>query len=182
MNEGVQLYAVDVKEASVFAALRKFLLELAPGVEVIRANVNRVPMPKGAFTLLTILRKERISTLHRTYTDTETEGTQNNRQPYQYVMQIDFFGSDAGDRAAVFTALWHDFTAFDNMPGNIKPLYCNDPVMMPITDAEREYQERWMVEARIEVNPVIRVPMEFFKTWDLELIPVPLSEEGGQNG
>lgn len=182
MNKGVKLYTLDVTDAATYAALRAYLLGLAPGVPVVRANANRVPMPSGAFTLLTLLTKERLSTTWRTYTDTETEGTQNDVQPFSYVFQVDFFGEGGGGRAAAFCTLWHDFHAFDNMPEGVKPLWCSDPRMMPITDAEREYVERWTVEARVEVNPTVRVPMEFFKTWDLRLWPVPLKGENETNG
>ena len=62
---------VSLTEVGVLSALRGFLLDiLAPGVEVIRAENNRVPEPKGSdFCVLTPTARMRLATNTVSYSD-----------------------------------------------------------------------------------------------------------------
>lgn len=54
---------VSIPETALLTALRSFLLSVLPtGVEVIRAQVNRVSSPKGPFVTMTPLTRRRLST------------------------------------------------------------------------------------------------------------------------
>jgi hypothetical protein len=64
-------------QAQIQTALRSFLLSILPtGVDIIAAQVNRVPEPQNAdFVLMTTLRRERIETNIDTYADCEFVGS-----------------------------------------------------------------------------------------------------------
>ena len=51
-----------------------------------------------------------------------------------------------------------------------------DPQQIPLISGEKQFVERWKTEAKIQINPVVSVPMDFFSEPSLTLIPVPLKE------
>ncbi len=54
---------LNYTEADAVASLRGLILTITPGIEVIRAQANRVPEPKGAdFVLMTVIMRTRLST------------------------------------------------------------------------------------------------------------------------
>lgn len=54
---------LSLTEAQAFIALRAFLLGVAPGIEVIRAEANRVPEPRGSdYVVMTQNGQERLGT------------------------------------------------------------------------------------------------------------------------
>lgn len=64
-------------QSGVLSALRSFLLQVLPvGVEVLTAQQNRIPEPKGTdFVIMTLIRQERIETNVDTYTDAVFTGS-----------------------------------------------------------------------------------------------------------
>jgi hypothetical protein len=73
----VTLPTISLTEAQAFTAFRAFLLGVvAPDTEVIRAQVNRVPEPRGAdFVLMSPLRQARLATNETTYADNVVVGS-----------------------------------------------------------------------------------------------------------
>jgi hypothetical protein len=69
--------ALSLTEVQIFTALRSFLLSIMPvGMEIVKAQDNRVPEPAGAdFITMTPLFRERLSTNVATYTDTAFTGS-----------------------------------------------------------------------------------------------------------
>jgi hypothetical protein len=69
--------ALSLTEAQIFTALRSFLLSVLPaGIEVIKAQDNRVPEPAGAnFVTMTPILRERLETNVDTYSDTAFTGS-----------------------------------------------------------------------------------------------------------
>lgn len=68
---------VTPTQSDVLTVLRSFLLlVLPPAVEVIRAQVNRVPSPKGAdYVVMTPIRRSRLSTNQDAYIDVVMTGS-----------------------------------------------------------------------------------------------------------
>lgn len=166
----------DIQDSAVFMALRTFLSELFPDVEVIQTQQNRAPPPRGAFVAMSNVGKRRLSTNLRTYTDTDEAKTQNTVMPTEYTVQVDFYGDGSGERAQTFCTLFFDYYGCDAFPQNVRPLYVTDPQQIPLISGEKQLVERWKTEAKIQINPVVSVPMDFFSEPSLTLIPVPLKE------
>jgi hypothetical protein len=87
-------------------------------------------------------------------------------------MQIDFFGAGSGDWSRVFAGLWKDETACLALEPTCDPLYTNGPHLAPLEDDEEQYEARWTVEAFLQYNPVVTVPMQFADTAEVTLINV----------
>ena len=166
----------DIQDRAVFTALRNFLSVLFPDIEIVQTQQNRAPPPPRAFIAMSNVGKRRLATNIRTYTDTEEKKTQNNIMPTEYTIQVDFYGSGSGERVQTFCTLFFDYYACDSFPPNVRPLYVTDPIQIPLVSGDKQFVERWKTEAKIQINPVVSVPMDFFSTPSLTLIPVPLKE------
>jgi len=87
-------------------------------------------------------------------------------------LQVDFYGATSGDWSRIFAGLWKDETAVLALQPTCEPLYCHDPLLAPLDDSEQQYEQRWTVEAFLQYNPVVSVPMQFADTLSVTLINV----------
>lgn len=89
-----------------------------------------------------------------------------------YSIQIDCYGPLSSDWAAIISATWRDDYAVNKMAPTCAPLYADDPKQLPIVDGEANFEQRWMLSAVLQYNPVVTVPQEFFDTATVEFINV----------
>lgn len=162
----------DIDDSLIFQALGDFLTDILPGVPVYIAQVNRVPMPKGPFVLITSVSKERLAYTENRYTDTEDVQTQNVKARMQYTMQVDFYGAGSGNNAQTFVNLINNDYAYYAFPDDIKPLVSGEPTQIPLVSGEKQYVERWKVDTRIQYNPTASVPQRFFDVAKTGVLPV----------
>lgn len=47
-----------------------------------------------------------------------------------------------------------------------------DPKMMPLIDGEAQYEQRWVITAVLQYNPVVSTPMQFFDAATVALTDV----------
>lgn len=169
---------VSITEDNVLAALRTFLLSIvAAGVEVIYGQDNRVPEPLGDdFVVMTPLLMTRLSTNDSTYTDPGTNpGTRNFEQAIKSPIQIDVHGPASADNAAMISTLFCSEYACDSMKASgldIQPLYCDDPHQMPFINGENQFEQRWIISAAIQYNPVTAVPQDFADALSVNIVSV----------
>lgn len=154
---------VTISDDDVFTALRAFLIAVLPsGVEVVQAQDNGVSMPPLPFVTMNNVGQKRLSTNVVTYTPgASNPGTKAILAPTQYTMQIDFYGLDAGAWASMVQTLFRDSFAVDLFPSNIKPLFADDPIQLPLINAESQYEQRWRLAAVMQTNPVVTVAQDF---------------------
>lgn len=84
--------------------------------------------------------------------------------------QIDFHCPDtlAGDFAQTVSTLFRDeygTTFFANLAAPLNgatPLYADDPQQRPFINAENQYEFRWSLDARLELNQAVAVPQQFY--------------------
>lgn len=80
----------------------------------------------------------------------------------EVVMQVDLHGPNSADAAAVLQSLFRDAYAADQLePLGVSPLYADDPRQAPFISAAAEYENRWMVDLHMQVNPTVLVPQQF---------------------
>jgi hypothetical protein len=106
-------------------------------------------------------------------------------------VQIDVHGPNSHDNAAVITTLFRDdyaveqFLTFGSAPpgypgvgifganpwqqnvGNytaVAPIHADDPRQIPFLNAEQQYENRWIITARLQANQIVSVPLQFFST------------------
>lgn len=169
---------ISILEDAVFAALRTFLTGiLADTVEVVKGQENRVGEPESDdFVAMTPLFRTRLSTNVTTYTDTGTNpGTRNSRAAFAFHIQLDVHGPNSGDNATIIATLFRDEYAviqFNAQNPNITPLYCDDPKQMPFINGENQYEDRWIITAVVQYNPVTQTPQDFADELDISIVSV----------
>jgi hypothetical protein len=159
---------IDLTEAQTLTALRSVMLSLLPaGIEVFRAQVNRVPMPIGPdFIEMTPILRERLATNVVTYIDTATpsQHVQNTQQSTQVTVQLDIYGPSSADNAQIITTLFRDTVTCDAFAATglaVQPLYTGEPHEAPFVNGEMQYEYRWVVDVVLQANPIVTTAQDF---------------------
>lgn len=167
--------SVSPDQDQVYAALVAFITGIVPaGVKVLRYLPNRtaLPPPRPGYAMIQALFTERL----RFPIDTYTQG--GNAPPTQYTVeqgidipfQVDFYGKHSGTWSATASTLFQDTYGCDALAPNCQPLYCNEGRMMPLTDEEKAYEERWSLDAHVQWNPVVTATQQYADQLELTLI------------
>jgi hypothetical protein len=85
--------------------------------------------------------------------------------------------SDAGDMAVTVSTLLRDeygANQFANQSPHydVTPLYADDARQLPFINDQQQYEWRWVVEALLQANVVVSVPMQFADVVGIEVISV----------
>jgi hypothetical protein len=91
-------------------------------------------------------------------------GAQQTLQSTDFVVQLDVHGPNSGDNAQRISALWYDqytVTGFNNLGAAVCPLYADEPKQMPFVNAEEQFEERWVVDLHMQINPIVAAPQQF---------------------
>lgn len=154
----------------VYAALGAFItaqLGLASG-QVIQGYPNRVAMPANAaagFVVMYAINKKRLRTNVDTYSGTTDPapagGPVTAEQGMQVDVQLDCYGPTSSDWADILTTLLRDNVGCEALAPACQPLYADDPTRAPLTNAEAQYEDRWIVTARIQYNPQVTTSQEY---------------------
>ena len=162
---------IDITENDVFTALVTFLQSFLPeNTEIVQGLDNQVPMPIGPFVQITSMGMLRIATNQETYSSSLQEKMSQTQARYE--VQVDFLGPNAQAWAMQMQSLFRDEYAVDMFPTNIVPLYADDPIQIPLIDAEAQYERRWKVTAELQYNPVITTPQQSAATIQIGIAPV----------
>lgn len=156
---------VTPTEDDVFEALRKFLQTvLEPGTAgdagfvVVAGQENRVPEPRvGDYILFWPLRMPRLSTNNEAMAAAGLAATYSQKS--QCVIQLDVHGPHAFDNAMIISTMFRSSFSVDffqtNFGPNIAPLFGDDPRQMQFTSGEQQYEDRYVVEANLQVKQTI---------------------------
>lgn len=105
-------------------------------------------------------------------------GTQKMTQPVEYTIQLDVHGPNGADNVHRISTVFRDeyaTAAFAAMStgGDVQPLYADDPKQIPFVNDQSQYEDRWVLEACLQVNQaVVNIPQQFFDQVQVGLIEV----------
>lgn len=91
-------------------------------------------------------------------------GTKIMTQGTEFVILLDCHGPLAADIAQVISTAFRDeyaATFFSDLNPDISPLYADDPRQVPFINAEQQWEDRWSIEAHIQINPAVSIPQQF---------------------
>jgi hypothetical protein len=160
---------IDIVDQDVFTALRTFLLTFLPtGTEVVQGIDNQVPMPVGGWVSMTSAGMQRLSTNVNTFLDQ----TESFLTPSRYDIQLDFYGPNSQAWATMCQTLLRDEYATSQFPANIQPLFADDPLQIPLVNAESQYEQRWKLTASLQYNPTITATQQSAISLDIGLKPI----------
>lgn len=159
----------------------RFDAEIEPGLAVfgadVAANTKVVSQtsgtPGGAGVYV-------VSVSQNISSRTLAAGHQDIAQAVKWAIQLDFHSRDprvAGDAAVTFSTLFRDAYAVESFAAQspatgVVPLYCEDPKLVPFTQDQQQYEERWVVEALLQANVIVSVPQQFADAVSVQLIDV----------
>jgi hypothetical protein len=150
---------VSLSQTDVYTAIRAFILGLI-SCEVIDGLDNSVPPPQNPFIAITALFSNRLRTNIDTFAWVAGAGVGSIEQGAMYTVQIDCYGPLSSNWASIIATMFRDQYGVDHMTADVVPLYTKDPMQLPIVDAEALYEQRWMIEACVQYNPVVTVPQQ----------------------
>lgn len=151
-------YAVSITVDTVIDALADFIQPFAAGSEIIRAQVNRVPMPPDPCIVLTELLEVDLETPLKAQS---LAGLQADiTGPARIDIQIDFYGPAAGDQCKAVKGIFRSEYAPAQFPDGIKPLYCSDGIQSPLITGEQQWESRWTLTASLQYNPIVSLPQQ----------------------
>lgn len=104
-------------------------------------------------------------------------GVGNYLQPTEVSIQLDVHGPASSDNAQTISTLMRDEYAtsrFAALDPNIAPLHADDPRQLPFLNAEQQYEDRQVVEMKLQANQTVTVPQYFAAAIELGLVPVDL--------
>lgn len=109
--------------------------------------------------------------------ETLSAGRWSATQPSQWSVQLDFHGADttSADMAQTVSTLFRDEYAtsfFSRQSASISPLLADDPRQMPFINDQQQYEWRWIVEARLQVDQKVLVPQQYADDVEVGLIEV----------
>lgn len=107
-------------------------------------------------------------------------GTKSWEQGAELVIQLDFHSADtslAGDMAQIVTTMFRtDYAvqqfADQTLSYDITPLYADDARMVPFINEAQQWEWRWVVEARVQVNDVVVLPLQFADSLSVDVVSV----------
>jgi len=97
-------------------------------------------------------------------------GKQLITQKTKVTIQLDFHSADvstSADMAQIVSTLLRDPYAIEQFKSSgydVTPLYADDPRQMAFSNAENQFETRYLVEAALQVNQTVIVPQEFMST------------------
>ncbi len=171
--------AVTATDDEVFTALKAFIQNVLPALgngDVRQGQQNDVPMPLGPnFILLVPSERAGLATTVRDYIPpvlpVPTLGTRETTRSTRFGCFVNFYGPDSADYAQVFNQLFYDLYGCDFFrPYDVQPLWCDDGRQMPLIDSEKQYVQRWMVRAFMQINPTVSTSQEFADTVDISIV------------
>lgn len=89
-------------------------------------------------------------------------GSSTFTQPTKLTVQLDVHGPNSSENAQIISTLFRDAYAVDFMAPSVSPLYADDPKQVPFINDQQQYEDRWIVEAAMQVDPVVSVSGQQF--------------------
>lgn len=175
------MYALSVSQDDLTTPLRSFLIE-ASGVDadnVILGQQNRASMPNGDFIVMTPLSQIGLSTNKVLYDDNGVygEGKQLNGRSTQWSCQIDCYGENAAQVAAILGGVIRSSHACEWFRGNgniLAPMYCSEPKQTFMVNGEQQYEDRWTLDFVAQYNPTVTTPRDFMDNVKVGVIPADI--------
>lgn len=108
-------------------------------------------------------------------------GVKSLTQKFEWMVQLDVHGPNSANNAALIATTFRDefatqfFTDIDTAiapAGLISPLYADDPRQGPFINDENQYENRWIVQATLQIDQTVTIPLQFASGLTIEAVSV----------
>lgn len=159
-------FVPDIIIDAVIGALGAFIQPFVGAAPIARGQTNRAAMPKSGFVELTEILQVDLETPFVVDAAVTTSIT----GPKRIDIQIDFFGTSAGDWSTAVKGVFRTAYAVAQFPAGISPLYCGDAHQAPLINAEQQYETRWTLTASLQYNPTVIIPQQSANTLAINIL------------
>lgn len=90
----------------------------------------------------------------------------------EVTLQIDVHGPASADNAQKISTLFRDDYGVSALGDSITPLYADDAQQIPFINAESQWEDRYVIRALLQINPIISVPQQYADAAVMGLINV----------
>ena len=161
-------------QEAIYDALEAYLTGVLPaGIPVLRPLANRtpVPPPEPGYVEFQALFQDRLSMpVDTNVTGGDTPPTTSTiAQDLEVTLQIDCYGAWSGTWASLISTTFEDAYGFSALAPNCEPLYCNEARLIPLTNEELQYEERWSLTAALMYTPVATVTQQYADELELTM-------------
>lgn len=159
----------------VYTVVRAFIMDqlALDGAHVVLGFGNRVAMPTGPFVLMSNATKKRLGTNSMTWDMVDDAPTSIDlTQPQKLTIQLDCYGPASGEWSDILSTLLRSEIGCDALAPTCQPLYADDPMRIPLTNAEAQYEDRWKVTLSLQYNVTVSTDQQFADTLEVKLINV----------
>ena len=176
--------SISITDDALLATVRAYLLTvLGSGWGVFVTQDNRVPMPNGDFVTMTRMGSLLLSTPTGKWVDPGTNpGSSGLKTSVRGRFQLDFYGAGAADAIQIVHSLFRTSYTCEQMATSgleVQPLYAEDPKNTTMINAEQQFQERWTLDAFIQFNPVVTVPLDFASSLEATVVEIDTTFPSG---
>jgi hypothetical protein len=169
-------YSVSITLQNVYEVVQPLVMAVTGLGQslVIQDAPNRSAMPPASpgFVVMQLTRQKRL----RTNVDTTPPGanptTQSIEQGTELTLQLDCYGASSGDWAQMLSAILRDEQGCNALEPTCDPLYCDDPMWAPLDDSELQYEQHWMLFAKLQYNPITTVGQQYADIVDFTPVSV----------
>lgn len=160
---------------AAYTAIVAFIMSVTgiSDAQIIRGLQNRASMPKPDFIVVQFLNQRRLRTnINKTGT-ANPPSTATLEEALEMAFQIDCYGSQSHAWATMLSTLLRDQYGVSQLrPKGITPLYADDARLMPTVFGEEQYEARWSLDARFQMNAVTTVPQQYADALELTMVNV----------
>lgn len=105
--------------------------------------------------------------------------------PVEWTVQCDVHGPQSGDNSRIIEGLFRSEYGVDTfiaqaaalgLPTDygVIPLYCDEAQYTPFINDQQQVEYRWVLELRMQINPVVSVPQDFATSIDARGTPADI--------
>lgn len=137
-------------EENIYNELWAYLTELFPTSPVIQGLQNNTPLPIDAI-VMTLMPYTQDLDQARYEHDGDIQESLVQGSKLQ-MMQLDFYGTQAYDKAMKTATLWRSQHSTNILQG-VQPLYANNPKNLEYVNEQDQYEKRFLLEIALQYNP-----------------------------
>lgn len=157
---------IDIIHDDLYKEIRLFLVDLFDTKNIVKPIQNGVPLPENAIVMNIIGEHDFDVAVTRYFKDQNEASVQ---QSVEVTMQIDIYGEDSAKRSRILTNLWRNHYSTDRLK-NCQPLYSRAPIHAPFINEKSMYEDRYIVELKLQYNPIVTHAQDFVDSIDITLI------------
>lgn len=149
-------------DSQIYLALGDWLKTvLPPPFRIRQGQQNRTEPPPGPFCIMQMITTRLLATNGWTYTDSARVVSEMR----EVAIQVTAFGAGSGDALKQAAGLWRDLYATDWFRENLRscaPVSAADPRQIGFVNAEKQYENTWSVDLKMQINYLRTIPNQQF--------------------